>query len=63
MTTFFDINDQVKDKSGKQGVIVPIPEDYAFADKNDPYKMARLVYVKFDDEEPILIPETRLEKL
>jgi hypothetical protein len=57
------MGDRVVNKKGIKGTIVPIPHDYSFADPNDPFKMARLVFVKFDDEdEGILIPESRLEK-
>lgn len=60
---FYDIDDVVMDKQGWMGKVVPMPDDYSFASKDDPYTMARLVYVKFAHiSEPILIPESRLRK-
>jgi len=61
MIMFMD--DKVKDKNGRIGVIVPIPNDCSFASKDDPFTMARLVYVKFGDEDAILVPESRLKEI
>jgi len=58
----FFMGDKVKDKKGNEGVVVPISDDYSFASPDDPFTMARLVYVKFGDNDPILIPESRLSK-
>ena len=46
----------------RNGIVVPIPDDYSFASKDDPFKMARLVFVHYyDTQETVLIPESRLK--
>ena len=60
----YNMGDEVKDKTGWLGKIVPMPHDYSFASKDDPFTMARLVYVKFNHiDEPILVPESRISKI
>lgn len=48
-------------RKGRKGEIIKIPDDYSFADPNNPFKMSRLVYVYFEDiDEVVLIPESRI---
>ena len=61
MAKTIDLDQLVVDKKGRTGKVVPIPYDYSHGSKDDPYAMARLVYVLWDGEEDaVLIPESRL---
>lgn len=60
MSKIFSLGDAVKDKHGIEGKIVPMPKDYAHGSEDDLFVMARLVYVQFGYEDPVLIPESRI---
>lgn len=43
----FDMDEVVKDKKGRVGKIVPIPDDYSKVNKELPYGIPRLCFVQF----------------